>query len=264
MDALRPFPPAVILLAVRNMRKSGDFETRFQKISVWKSPLATEFRVAGAIHASFHRNRFLTGLAWDLIAAAALLHPSGKPASILMLGVAGGTALRTLRHLLPDAELTGIDLDPELIALAEKEMQLGETRAEIVIADAYEWMKGNSRKFDVIIDDLYLAGENDVFRAEECDGGWLDLTGRSLAPGGILTINLVTGPGHRAKQSATRRRVLSRFPSVRSLRTDESMNEVLVAGENVATGSVLRNYAGRFTDWRDGMFWNRISVRKLK
>ena len=246
------------------MRKTGDFETRFQKIAVWKSELATEFRVAGAIHASHHRKRFLTGLAWDLIAAGALLHPSGKPASILMLGVAGGTALRTLHHLLPDASLTGIDLDGELIALARKEMQLGETGAEIIIADAYAWMKGNTRKFDVIIDDLYLAGEDDVFRAEQCDGDWLSLTQRSLAPGGILAINLVTGTGHRAKQSATRKLISGRFASVRSLCTEESMNEILVAGEKVATGSVLQKHLGALTDWRDRMFWNRIKVRKLK
>ncbi len=246
------------------MRKSGDYETRFQKISVWKSPLATEFRVAGAIHASFHTKRFLTGLAWDPIAAAALLHPSGKPATILMLGVAGGTALRTLHHLLPNAQLTGIDLDAELIALARNEMALGATGAEIVIRDAYEWMKGNTRKFDVIIDDLYLAGEDDVFRADQCDGGWLSLTARSLAPGGILAINLVTGPGHRAKQSATRKHICGRFPAVRSLTTGDSMNEILVAGEKVATGSALRNHLESFADWRDRMFWNRIKVRKLK
>jgi len=245
------------------VRKTGEFETRFQRISIWKSELATEFRVAGAIHASFHGKRFLTGLAWDLIAAGALLHPSGKPASILMLGVAGGTALRTLRHLLPAAELTGIDLDSELIALAREEMELGETGAEIVIADAYAWMKSNTRKFDVIIDDLYLAGDDDVFRADECDGDWLSLTKQSIAPGGILAINLVTGPGHRLKQSATRKLVCARFPSVRSLRTEESMNEILVAGENVAPRSALPQYLGSFTDWRDRMFWKRIKVRKL-
>ena len=42
------------------------------------------------------------------------------------------------------------------------------------------------------------------------------------------------------------------------------MNEILVAGEKVATGSVLQKHLGAFTDWRDRMFWNRIKVRKLK
>ncbi len=246
------------------MRKTGDFPTRFQRIAVWKSPLATEFRVAGAIHASYHEKRFLTGLAWDLLAAAAMLRPSGKPASILMLGVAGGTALRTLRHLLPEVSLTGIDLDAELIALAEKEMHLGDAGAEIVIADAYEWVKNNKRRFDVILDDLYLAGEDDVFRADTCDADWLGLLKSSLAPGGILALNLVTGSGHRVKQTATRKNLTARFPRVRALLTEDSMNEILVAGDDVATGSRLAEHTASFADWRDRMFWKRIKVRKLK
>jgi spermidine synthase len=246
------------------MRKTGDFPTRFQRIAVWKSSLAVEFRVAGAIHASYHEKRFLTGLAWDLLAAAAMLRPAGKPASILMLGVAGGTALRTLRHLLPEVSLTGIDLDAELIALAEKEMHLGETGAEIVIADAYDWVKRNERRYDVILDDLYLAGEDDVFRADNCDADWLGILRGSLAPGGILALNLVTGSGHRAKQSATRRNLAARFPCVRSLSTEDSLNEILVAGDDVSPGSRLAESTGAFSDWRDRMFWKRIKVRKLK
>jgi spermidine synthase len=181
-----------------------------------------------------------------------------------MLGVAGGTALRTLRHLLPEVSLTGIDLDAELISLAEKEMHLGETGAEIVIADAYEWVKDNRRRFDVIIDDLYLAGDEDVFRADTCDADWLGLLKNSLAPGGILALNLVTGPGHRAKQSATRKNLAARFRRVCALSTENSLNEILVAGDDIATGSRLVECTGAFADWRDRMFWKRIKVRKLK
>jgi predicted O-methyltransferase YrrM len=246
------------------MRRICHFHTRFQTIALWKSDLATEFRVAGAIHAWFHRKRFLTGLAWDLIAAAALLRPDGKPKSILMLGVAGGTALRTLRHLLPDVSLAGIDLDSELIESARREMALDETGSEIIIADAYAWMAQNKRKFDVIIDDLYLAGDDDVFRAESCDQAWLGLIRRSLAPGGLLALNLVTGPGHRAKQIATRAALAEHFPKIRSLRTEGSMNEVLVAGDDIASGSHLAKYQNAFADPRDRKFWNKIKLRKLK
>ncbi len=246
------------------MRRIRECQSRFQKVTVWKSQLATEFRVAGAIHASFHKKRFLTGLAWDLLAAAALLRPGGEPKSILMLGVAGGTALRTLRHLLPEVSLTGVDLDEELIELAREEMALEETGADIVIADAFSWMESNRKTYDVIIDDLYLAGEDDVFRADSCDGKWTDLLKRSLAPGGILAVNLVIGAGHRKKQTATRNDLMQRFSSVRTLRTEESMNEILIAGENTTTGSRLAPYADSFSDWRDRMFWNRITVRKLK
>ncbi|MFD2255664.1 spermidine synthase [Luteolibacter algae] len=246
------------------MKNSGDFQTRYQKVTLWKSDLATEFRVAGAIHASFHRKRFLTGLAWDLLAAGAMLRPGPPPESILMLGVAGGTALRTLRHLLPEVALTGIDLDRELIALAKQEMELEKTGAKIIIADAYEWMKTNTRRFDIIIDDLYLAGEDDVIRAENCNTSWLSLLKKSLAPGGMLALNLVTGPGHRAKQIITRKNFCHHFPSVRVLHTEESMNEILIAGTATGTGRQLRQYVDCFSDWRDRMFWKRITVRKLR
>ena len=246
------------------MRRIGHFHTRFQTITLWKSDLATEFRVTGAIHAWFHRKRFLTGLAWDLLAAAALLRPDGKPKSILMLGVAGGTALRILRHLLPDVSLIGIDLDSELIELARREMALGETRSEIIIADAYAWMAENKQKFDVIIDDLYLAGDDDVFRAESCDQAWLGLIQRALAPGGLLALNLVTGPGHRAKQIATRAALAEHFPKIRSLRTEGSMNEVLVAGQDVARGSQIAKYESAFADPRDRKFWSKITLRKIR
>ena len=89
------------------MRRTGTFQTRFQALELWQSDTSTEFRVAGAIHASYHRSRFLTGLAWDLIAAASLLRAAGPPRSLLMLGLAGGTACRVLRHLLPECRRRG-------------------------------------------------------------------------------------------------------------------------------------------------------------
>ena len=41
-----------------------------------------------------------------MIAASALLGKHDPPRSVLMLGLAGGTAFRILRHLLPDCRLT--------------------------------------------------------------------------------------------------------------------------------------------------------------
>ena len=151
------------------MRRTGTVQTRHQSLEIWKSPSATEFRVAGAIHASWHRSGFLTGLAWDLIAASALLRQAGPPRSVLMLGLAGGTAYRVLRHLLPDCELTAIDIDPEIIALARAHMNLDELGIEIHIADAYLWLAKNRRSFDVVFDDIYLAGKTDVFRPRSWD-----------------------------------------------------------------------------------------------
>jgi spermidine synthase len=245
------------------MRRTGIVHTRFQSLEIWKSELATEFRVAGALHASFHKTRFLTGLAWDLIAAAALLRKDGPPASILMLGLAGGTAYRALRHLLPDCKLTAIDIDAEIVGLARAHMELDALDIEVITTDAYPWLAQNQRQFDVVFDDIYLAGKTDVFRPQAWNPELLVHLRRATTPGGVLAVNLVTGAGHRKMQSLTRNILREAFPEVRSLTTPAGMNEVLVAGETVATASQLESYQENFPNWRDRMFWDRIKVRRI-
>ena len=245
------------------MHRTGTVHTRFQSLEIWKSDLAVEFRVAGALHATYHKKRFLTGLAWDLIAAAALLRKEGPPRSILMLGLAGGTAYRVLRHLLPDCKLTAIDIDSEIIGLAREHMELDELGIEVIIGDAYAWLEKNRRRFDVVFDDIYLAGKTDVFRPQAWNPELMTHLRRAVAPGGLLAVNLVTGAGHRTMQSLTRKILGDAFPVVRSLRTPEGMNEVLVAGESVATRRQLDSYEDSFQDWRDRMYWGRIDVRRI-
>lgn len=246
-----------------SLSRIATVETTFQKVEVWRSAHQAEFRVAGAIHAWWQRERFLTGLAWDNIAAAALLRPSGPPQSILMLGLAGGTAFRVLRHLLPEVELVAVDIDPGIIDLAREHMHLEDTGIEIHLADAYAWLKKNKRRFDVVIDDVYLAGKTDVFRPQAWDPEHLETLRRAMAPGGLLAANLVTGEGHRTMQSHSRRVLKAAFPIVRSVTTQQSLNETLVAGEDILSGHALKSWEPHFPERRDRALWDIIRVRKL-
>jgi spermidine synthase len=237
--------------------------TRHQSLEIWKSDLATEFRVAGAVHASFHRRRFLTGLAWDMIAAASLLGCHSPPRSALMLGLAGGTAFRVLHHLAPGCRLTAIDIDSEIVDLARDQMELDALGIEIIIADAYPWLEKNQRTFDVVIDDIYLAGKTDVFRPRAWDPQLLGHLMRAVAPGGMLAVNLVTGAGHRTMQSLTRRVLRDAFPVVRCLKSAGAMNEVLVAGDFVAPRRRLDAYSDAFSHWRDRTYWDLLELRRM-
>lgn len=245
------------------MRRLETVHTRYQSFEIWKSDLATEFRVTGAVHATWQRGRFLTGLAWDMIAAGALLGANTPPQSVLMLGLAGGTAFRILRHLLPDCRLTAVEIDEEIVDLARKHMELDATGVEVISGDAYPWLERNTRKFDAVIDDIYLAGKVDVYRPHEWDVGLVENLRRAVAPGGVLAVNLVTGEGHRTMQSLTRRVLRESFAVVRTVRSTVAMNEVLVAGESVATGGCLAGYKDGFSDWRDRDCWNRLAVRRI-
>lgn len=231
---------------------------------MWKSARCCEFRVAGAVHAWWHRDRFLTGLAWDNLAAGALLRPGGPPESLLMLGLAGGTTLRALRHLLPDCRFTAVEIDPEIIELAREHMRLDEIGVEVVVDDAYDWAQRTRRRFDVVVDDCYLTGAEDVFRPQTRAGWGVDLLAGRLRPGGLLLTNLITGSGHRRMQSRTRAAFKRRFASVRSLTTPESMNETLVGGDAALPGGALDRWTEGFPDLKDRRYWERIEVRKLR
>ena len=245
------------------VRRVATVRTAHQDLEIWKSDLSTEFRVAGAVHAFYHRRRFLTGLVWDMLAASALLGEREEPRSVLMLGLAGGTSLRTLRHLLPSCRFTAIDIDKEIVRLARRHMALDATGVEVVIGDAYAWLRKNRRTFDVVIDDIYLAGRTDVFRPQAMDRRLLDNLRRCVASGGVLAVNLVTGPGHRSTQSVTRRLLRNHFPEVRSITSPEAMNEVLVAGESAGTVRRLRRWTSSFAEPRDRVYWRKIAVRRL-
>ena len=265
----KPFPPLrrpprpACLMAPMALSRTATVDTAFQRVEVWKSEQQVEFRVAGAIHAWWQRDRFLTGLAWDNLAAAALLRPAGPPRSILMLGLAGGTAFRILRHLLPDVELVAVDIDTEIIALAREHMHLDEIGIEIHLGDAYAWLTKNKRRFDVVIDDVYLAGKSDVFRPHAWNPQHLDTLRRAVAPGGLFAANLVTGAGHRVMQSHSRRALMEAFPVVRSVTTPQSLNETLVAGDDVLSGRSLRTWEPLFPQRRDRALWDILRVRKL-
>ena len=245
------------------LQRTAVVRTAHQDLEVWKSDLATEFRVAGAVHAFHHRHRFLTGLVWDMLAAAALLGERHAPRSLLMLGLAGGTSLRTLRHLLPKCRFTAVDIDGEIVRLARQHMALDATGVDVVIGDAYTWLQRNRRTFDVVIDDIYLAGRTDVFRPQAMDRPLLHNLRRCVAPGGVLAVNLVTGPGHRTTQSTIRRLLRENFAEARSVTSPAAMNEVLVAGRKVATAHRLRDRESGFPESTDRAYWRNIAVRRI-
>lgn len=245
------------------LRRRATIRTAHQHLEIWKSDLATEFRVAGAVHAFHHRRRFLTGQVWDLLTAAALLGETPAPRSVLMLGLAGGTSLRTLRHLLPGCRFTAIEIDAEITRLARRHMALEATGVDVIVADAYDWLHENRRAFDVVIDDIYLAGRTDVFRPKAMDRSLIGRFRRCIAPGGILAVNLVTGAGHRTVQSMTRQILRENFSEVRSVTTAAAQNEVLVAGRMVATSCRLRQRQNDFADRHDRAFWQKITVRSI-
>jgi len=105
-----------------------------------------------------------------------------KIKSCLVLGLGGGTAAKYIRLFWPDAKITGVDIDPDMIALGKKYLGLDQINVEIKIQDAYNF-KG---KFDLVIIDLYN-GEH--FPEKFGDTQFLNKVKLSLTENGVAVFN---------------------------------------------------------------------------
>lgn len=82
-----------------------------------------------------------------------------KAENCLLLGVGGGTAARLVSEMWPGTRIIGVEIDPLMIELGKKYLELGEiANFEIKIADAIKTvsrLKRQKIQFDLILVDLY-------------------------------------------------------------------------------------------------------------
>ena len=77
--------------------------------------------------------------------------------SILVLGVAGGSVIKTLVDEVKfKGKITGVELDSEIIKIANTYFKLDQIKnLEIVIDDAFEFVLKTKNKYDLIIIDIF-------------------------------------------------------------------------------------------------------------
>lgn len=187
-----------------------------------------EICVAGASRSYLPSNRLLTGYAWNSLTAAASIHPLGQVESTLLLGLGAGTAVRQIFHIFPKSRMTAVDLDPQMIRLARKALKTHRRRMTIHRADAGHWVKhAEPGRFDLVLDDVYASGAEDVFRPILPDAAWVRHLAALCRPQGLVALNLVVGPGHGRVRRLARQAFRSLFPHTGVIRPAQGMNEIL-------------------------------------
>ena len=236
-------------------------DTPFNSVRVTRTGHRVDMDVAGATFATWHPTYLLTGYSWDAVTAGCLLHPGGTPHSLLMLGLAGGTVARQLRHLLPASAIIAVEIDPGLVKLARTHMQLDDLEVEILIADAYDHVARSDRAYDVVIDDIYLTGPEDVERPKAVKGRTLDRLREVMRPDGVLVANMITDGPHRRHFEAAREAFAAAFPRVAEIEAPRGYNTILVGGRSLLDPLRLADYTDAFPTRRDRTLWRRLCER---
>jgi len=198
----------------------------------------TKTLVVDETFASFYRpGEIATLCVWDAIAAPILWLPPERRRRILILGLGGGSIARLARALAPDAEILGIELDPDVVRLAREHFELDALEIEVETTDALGWLESAPKdrgRYDVILEDIFIGEGDDVHKPDWIPEPAHRLAWKRLARGGVFVSN--TLDEHARVASAMR----EHFPSVVSVETEDYDNQVLVGGAAGLTGKALR------------------------
>ncbi len=155
------------------------------------------------------KGQVLTGEYFDLFLLGPYLRGGRK---VLMLGAAGGVSMKQIAAVFPQAEITGVDLDPAVLRVARDYFGLKDhPRIRLVAEDARWFLARSTERYDVIAIDLYVTGMIPFFTATT---EFFALARERLTDDGVLVMNVLSrrrGEQHIAPFVRTLEAV---FPSV--------------------------------------------------
>ena len=203
------------------------------------SPRGRALRIDGTFASWWDPGSPVTGGVWDALAAPVLMLPPDRRRSLLVLGLGGGSVARVLRALAPRAQIVGVERDPEVLRVAKRRLGLSALGVEVVEADARVYLARLQRRFDLIVEDLFVGSGRAVRKPDWLAGGALARLAGRLAPGGLLVSNSLD------EAPATARVFAERFPATLCLAVRGFDNRVLVGGSAPCTAAALRRALAR-------------------
>ena len=155
-----------------------------------------------------------------------------KMENILVLGVAGGSVIKTLVNEIKfSGKITGVEIDPEIINLANIYFGLDQIpNLNIVIDDAFEFVLKTKESYDLIIIDIFQDTNMPNFLFEKFFANRL---GFLLKSNGYLLFNtMILEENHNTRNE----KYISEFDTsaftVRKIPRLETHNELLVIHKN--------------------------------
>lgn len=133
----------------------------------------------------------------------------------LIVGMGGGGIAKLVRQYWPDSEITGVDIDPVMVELGRKYLNLDQAGAKVVIADAYDYMVDTykkNKKYDLICIDVYVQRlVPQKFNSED----FIELIKKALTTEGLAIFNRLYGKEDKEDVESLHRKLIHAFKKVR-------------------------------------------------
>lgn len=145
--------------------------------------------------------------------------------NVLLLGVAGGSVVKTLVDEIKfKGEITGVEIDPKVIEIANKYFELDQIpNLNIVIDDAFEFVLKTKEKYDLIIIDIFQDTEMPNFLFQDF---FINRINFLLKVNGFILFNTMTLNANHKERNLKYRSKFTEEYSVRMYPKVEDHNEL--------------------------------------
>jgi spermidine synthase len=192
-------------------------------------------RIDGSFASTWQPGRTTTGSVWDGIAAGLLALPPRRRRDVLLLGLGGGSAARVVRAVAPRARIVGVEIDPAVVRAARRWFELDALGIEVVIDDAAAYLARTRRRFDAVLEDVFMGEARRLRKPPGFPLPALDHVRRTLRPGGVAVCNTLD------ESAAVRAALAARFRRLVRVEIDEYDNRIFVASDGRLSAARLRD-----------------------
>jgi len=210
LGGLIAIPPGSVK-ATRGLIYEGESRYQFIRVVEAGDHRSLYLNEGYAVHSEWRQDEVLTGGEWDMFLAVPPL--MDRPAErVAMLGNAGGTTGRAFGVYYPQVEYDGVEIDPEVNAIATKYFGVTDNpNLELISADARPYLQSTDKQYDLIFIDAYRQPYVPFYLAT---AEFFKLCRERLAPDGIVALNVSTVPGDDRLSRSIAGTLATQFPLV--------------------------------------------------
>ncbi len=153
---------------------------------------------------------------------------------MLLLGLGGGSAARIVRAIAPQARITGVEIDPDVVKLARRWFDLDALGVKTVVADARGFIARTRARYDAVLEDCFIGAEHELRKPEGIPEPAFSRVAARLRPGGVIVSNALD------EAPAVASSLSRHMPSVVRIGIEGYENRVFVAGPRSLEARRLR------------------------
>ena len=214
----------------KDLRYEGESIYNYLQVKETDDRVALSTNVLFGVQSVKMKQGGLTGMYYDYALAGAVMAGAQGMAAprILILGNGTGTYAAQCTSYFPGAEVTGVEIDEKISALAGEYFDMPES-VGVVTYDGRAYLQTSQEEYDVILVDAY---QDITIPFQMSSREFFTMVKSHLAPGGVMVVNMnVHSDGEGSINEYLSDTIASVFPEVYTADVAGNTNRELFAGD---------------------------------